>query len=121
MDQIADYIECSEFDAAINVVSSLGHFLRILEEDPVYQLLLKETAHPSNRQWLSARLKKLMEEDIDPEFAHPKDTAITVYMHCILWHDPEYIHVFIRSLESVPNVFYPRQLLRKAKFGSVHV
>ena len=113
MDLLADYFESLEFDVAINVVSSLGHFLRILEEDPLYKLLFREVQHPSNRQWLLARLKRLMEEDIDPKYAHPKDTAMTVYMHCILAIDYNYLPVFVWAFESVPNIFYARQILRK--------
>ena len=121
MDLIADYFESLSFDVEINVVSSLGAFLKILEDDPIYRLLRKEIAHPCNRQWLLARLKKLMEEDIDPKYAHPKDTAMTVYMHCILWHDPEYIHVLLRSFETVPNIHYPKQRLRIALTGKAYV
>lgn len=121
MDLIADYFESLRFDVEINVVSSLSAFLKVLEDDPVYHLLRKEMAHPCNRQWLLARLKKLMEEDIDPQYAHPKDTAMTVYIHCILHHDPEYIHVLVPAFEAVPNIYYPRQRLRLALFGKVYV
>ncbi len=120
MDLIADYFESLRFNVEINVVSSLSAFLKVLENDPIYWLLRKETVHACNRQWLLARLKKLMEEDIDPQYAHPRDTAMTVYMHCILWHDPEYIHVFLRSFETVSNIFYPKQRMRLALTGKAY-
>ncbi len=111
MELIADYIESVRFDVEVNVVSSFSQWRQVVEEHPVWSLLLRELREPCNRRWLASRLKKLATEDIDPQFAHPKDTAMAIYVWALSnCHSYTYKMVLEDLVEDTPNTWYLKKI-----------
>ena len=107
MELIADYIESVRFDVMVNVVSSFPQWRRAVVGQPVFGLLERELQEPCNRQWLASRLKELTAEDIDPKYAHPKDTAMAVYLWALSnCHSYHYQIVLKEMVENTPNTHY---------------
>ncbi len=110
---IADYIESTWFDAEVNVVSSLDAVIRVIEDHAICRLLALELRRPCNVQWLGSHIKQLVNEDIDPKYQHPKDTALMVYTYFLCKDHPEYVPVLDVTLGNTPNLEYSIRLIMR--------
>lgn len=87
---LMDKIESVEFDAAMNVFSGLQSFLMALHEEAAIQEMISVLlSSATNRQTVFNRLRTLLGENDEPQYAHPHDVALSGYLYVLQQTDLE--------------------------------
>jgi hypothetical protein len=102
-------VESIEFDANMSVFSGFNSFLRALSKnETIIQLKQLLVESPIEHEIL-AHLINLLGEDVDPQFAHPKDVPIAAYLY-VLSFSKEFPLLAIEKVLQTPNLTWAKRL-----------
>ena len=108
VEEIFKYFEGIEFEFKIDHASSFDGFVSILEQDAVFEHLLAESVEPVFAESVVNRITTLLKAESDPQFAHPHDVSIAVYMLAITDINPKMIEFLLIDDPPVNNLFWAR-------------
>ena len=107
LDELMQAIETHQFAAELNVVSGTSAFYRALRNHHFFGELTSTLKDRSSREALTARLLKLCNEQIDPQYENPFDTAMTIYLTALDDSDnPAALAHIADSVSKAPNCWW---------------
>ena len=107
-----DYLEGNTFAVVVGVASSLEHLILCFQEDRVVKSLLASTS-PTIVREIQSRLADVCGWEIDKNYAHPGDFAITLYLWLLEEKSPEVAEECAKLLTEIPSLFWARRMTHR--------
>ena len=106
-------IESAEFDVRLNVVSSYRLFLKAARQEPAVVALyqaMQESEEVSGK--VLGRICEFSTGDIDPQYANPRDTVLTVLLWLMSLTNRTYAEVAAQYVSGSRNCWYALKMAK---------
>ena len=110
-DEILQTIESAYFTTAIGVVSTPAQFHRAIGNDPTVRALLGQLEHPEKRRVLFARVADMLKAAADPQYAHPLDIPIAIYIRALDITEPDLARMLAFAARRLTNLWWARDVI----------
>lgn len=110
--ELLKQIESVQFDTYLNSLSGFKIFLISLQNSELIKHLIQETRFSSAKQEIVLkRLMALLEQEANPSYTHPQDTAIAAYLYVLDGSNAtELVRAVAEGVKNVPNLWWSRMV-----------
>ena len=107
-------IQSAEFDVNLNVVSGTNAFFRAISREPaVIEAFLLMQQSGELREDVYGRIFGLAQEETDPQYQNPNDTALSVLLWLTRFTAPEIVNVAATLVDQTPRCWYSKELAQR--------
>jgi len=104
-------LESMEFTVWLCVVSSSGHFHRVVVSHKTFLILVGiMSAHPDYVGRLYDRAIFLVEKKVDPQYCHPDDATLAIYLLALEATHPGRARAFSETIYERYTLFWARHV-----------
>jgi hypothetical protein len=107
---IQNEIESPIFEAQLGIVSTPRSFDQALYKNPSFRRLLSALSSEEDAAALSNRLAQLIDHPSDPNYCHPFDLQIGVYLRALDLRAPERAYENASRATTKPNLWWGRAM-----------
>lgn len=112
MQTLFNQLESNETAARHGVASGLRQFLASLSADSAVRSLIARTRkEPEQAGVVFKRLTRLAEEEIDPRYEHPSDTAMAAYLIILNGTDESLYRTAAEVVAGAQNIWWAKKLV----------
>ena len=109
-DMLAE-IESADFAAGLSIANDVAMFARIAARSHAVRSLAWELEVPAKRKCLIERIKRLVSVEAAPDFRHPHDVPIAVYLFLLSKVDPADAEHGAATVEAAPSCCWALQVV----------
>jgi hypothetical protein len=106
-------IESHTFAARVNVASDLRTFLQAAQAEPSVKDLLEELDSPEKRPAVLSRIYELTQQQVDPRYENPWDTALAIYVWAMSLKDLDLAAIAAEVTARAPQCWWAAKLSRQ--------
>ena len=111
---VLDDIRSPAFDAALNVVSSTNGFFEAVEQHPTVREAYRQMlGSGALREDAIGRIYDLTNQEIDPRFENPHDTALAVLLWLTTFAANDNVQVAAVYVDQAPQCWYAKKLAER--------
>ena len=108
------HIQSYEFDANLNIVSSMGAFFRAAAQEPTVRSLYTRMLQSGDaREEALGRIHDLSMLEVDRRYESPHDTPLAILLWLMQFAAPDLIALAADLVDRAPQCWYAKKLARR--------